>query len=97
MTPSEKAAFNARQTLIGPHGFAAIQYARAASSPSFIPVQAGYRLGTFPIAEVHENMGFAFDIAINEPDIVGLIPAFLLIRSFAGEVLQVINELARFL
>jgi hypothetical protein len=97
MTPSEKAAFDARKTLIGPNTFAAMQMAKAANSPIAAPVEAGHELGTFPLSEANQNMGFAFDIAINEPEIVGLVPTFILLRTYCSETMQVINNLWRFL
>jgi hypothetical protein len=60
-------------------------------------VQAGYVLGTFRFSEVQENMGFSFDIAVNQAGIAELVPIFWLTRTFLDEVLGVINELARFL
>lgn len=97
MMPSEKAFFSARKSLIGPHGFAAIQLANAASNPPVVPMKAGYKLGTFPVSEVDEDMGFSFHIAINEPEIVPLIPSLILMRGYAGAVLRVITDLAVFI
>jgi hypothetical protein len=76
MIPSEKAAFKSKKTIIGPASFAIHQYIFAANNPGVIPLQAGHELGTFPISEVDQDMGFAFDIAINEFEVVeGLVPA----------------------
>lgn len=97
MTVREQAAFEARQTFIGPRAHAAKQYARAASSPNIVPVEAGYELATFPIAEVRQPIGFAFDIAINEPLIGEMQPTFLLLRFFSSEVSRAISNLAVFL
>jgi hypothetical protein len=97
MTVSEQAAFAAKQTIVGPRAHAAKQYARASSSPNSLPVHVGYELGTFPTAEIPQTIGFAFDIAINEPDIAPLQPTFLLLRSFSSEVSRAIDNLARFL
>jgi len=97
MTASEQAAFAAKQTIIGPRTHAAKRYARTSSSPNIVPVHVGYELGTFPVAEIGQNIGFAFDIGINEPDIAPLQPTFLLLRFFSSEVSRTINNLARFL
>ena len=97
MMPSEKALFDAKQSLIGPYGFAAIQLAKAASSPPVIPMETGYKLGTFPISEVNEGMGFAFYVAIHEPQIVSLIPTIILMRAYTAAVLRVITDLAVFI
>jgi hypothetical protein len=92
MTPSEKAAFVARKTMVGPHTFAAKQYVYAAANPLIIPMQAGYKLGSFAASEVDENMGFAFDMAINEPGIVEGMPSFLLLRNFSSEISRIISD-----
>jgi hypothetical protein len=92
MTPSEKAAFDARETIIGPMSIAMRQYAFAASNPSTVPLQAGDELGTFQISEVDENMGFAFDVAINEPKVVGGMPALLFLRFVSSEVFNIVND-----
>jgi hypothetical protein len=97
MTVSEQAAFDARQTIIGPRAHAAKQYAQAASSPNLVPVTVGYELGTFPVAEIGERIGFSFDIAINEPDVAPLQPTFMMLRFFSSEVSRAISNLARFL
>jgi hypothetical protein len=55
-------------------------------------MQAGYELGVFPAADVGENMGFAFDVAINEPNILEGIPTFLFLRGLASEILTIINN-----
>jgi hypothetical protein len=92
MTPSERAAFRARETFIGPSTFAALQLVSAAENPISVPMQAGYELGVFPAADVSENMGFAFDVAINEPNILEGIPTFLFLRGLASEILTIINN-----
>ncbi len=98
MTPSERAAFEVRKTIIGPRAFAMRQYAFAASKPIQVPMQAGYELGTFQTSEVNENMGFAFDIAINEPNIVeGIMPTFIFLRGVGSEILRIINDFGPYL
>jgi hypothetical protein len=97
MTVSEQAAFDARQTIIGPRAHAAKQYAKAASSPDRVAVGVGYELGTFPVSEIGEKIGFAFDIVIDEPDLAPLQPTFLLLRLFSSEVSRAVSNLARFL
>ncbi|MGB7548294.1 MAG: hypothetical protein WBM14_11130 [Terracidiphilus sp.] len=97
MMPSEKKAFDRRESLIGPHAHAAIQYTSAANSPTIRAVQAGDILGTFRFSEVQEDMGFSFDVAVYEPEIISLIPACFLLKWLSAEVRAVINELACFL
>jgi hypothetical protein len=97
MTVSEQAAFLAKRTIIGPRAHAAKQYARASSSTNIVPVHVGYELGKFPTTEIPQNIGFAFDLAINEPEIAPLQPTSLLLRSFSSGVARAIDNLARFL
>ncbi|MGO9316845.1 MAG: hypothetical protein ACLPXT_02425 [Terracidiphilus sp.] len=99
MLPSEKVVFGSGEVLMKPEiRAAAIAQAFGFDFPYPLrPVQANDVLITVPLSEVDEKMGFTFDIALSESDYVSLIPVFLLMRSFASEVLRVINELARFL
>jgi hypothetical protein len=95
MTPSENAAYKAKKTIVGPATFAAHQYVFAANNPGVIPLQAGHELGTFPVSEVDQNMGFAFDIAINEFEVVeGLVPALYFLRLVSSEVGVIISTFA---
>lgn len=97
MLPDEKAAFHSRRSLVGPVTFAVKQLVGLANAPPIRAVQAGDVLGTFPISEMREDMGFAFDVAIDEPEYVAMIPMFRQMRFFAGEVLRAVTDLARFL
>jgi hypothetical protein len=97
MTVSEQAVFEAKQTITGPRAHTERQYAKAASSPNPVPISPGYELGTFPISDIGQNIGFAFDIAINEPKVGPLQPTFLLLGFFSSEVSTAITNLARFL
>jgi hypothetical protein len=93
MVPSQKAAFDARGVAFDPEGIAVYQYLFAAYNPRVKPLQAGDEIGTFLASDVDENMGFSFDVAFNEPDIIeGLIPTFAFLRMVCSEVLIVINE-----
>jgi hypothetical protein len=92
MTSSERAAFRAKETFIGPNTFAALQVVSAGQKPLSVPMEVGYELGVFPATDVDENMGFAFDLAINEPNIVQGIPTFLFLRQLASEILTIINN-----
>jgi hypothetical protein len=93
MTPSEEAAFKAKKTIIGPATFAAHQYVFAANNPPVIPLQAGDKLGTFPISEANEDMRFAFDVAINEFEVVeGLVPALYFMMGISSEIGAIINR-----
>lgn len=97
MTMSEKARFETGHRAIDPKTSAAYKYALANFSPDLAPVVVGYKLGKFPASDLGDNMGFSFDLAVNEPNIVALTPTFMLLRFFRDEVLRVINNLARFL
>lgn len=96
MTKTEKAAWEDRRIVVGPKALAARQYALA-SSASMSPVTLGYELGTFPAAEVAEEMGFSFDVAIHEPTVAALSPTFLLLRFFSGEVFRAIQRFEPYL
>jgi hypothetical protein len=98
MTPSEKAAFKAKKTIVGPATFAIHQYIFTANNPSVIPLQAGHELGTFPVSESDEDVGFAFDIAINEFEVVeGLVPASYFLAQIKSEVGTIISNFAPWL
>jgi hypothetical protein len=92
LTTRERAAFRARETRIGPNTFAALQMASAAENPISVPMQAGYELGVFPATDVDEKMGFAFGVAINEPNILEGIPTSLFLRGLASEIFTIINN-----
>jgi hypothetical protein len=93
MTPSEKAVLEAKKTMVGPATFATHQYIFAANNPGLIPLQAGYKLGTFPVSESDKDMGFAFDVAINEFEVVeGLVPALYFLMQVSSEVGRIIGE-----
>jgi hypothetical protein len=97
MLPSEKRAFDARKSLVGPVTHFLTQLLFAASAPPIRAVEAGQILARFPATEEHENVGFAFDIALDEPSIAEGVPTFLLLRNFSAEVQKVISDFARFL
>jgi hypothetical protein len=98
MTPIEKAAFKAKKPIIGPTTFAIRQYIFAASNPGVIPLQAGQELGTFPVSESDNDVGFAFDVAINEFEVVdGLVPASYFLMQIKSEVGTIIGNFAPYL
>jgi hypothetical protein len=69
-------------------------FGAASNTSPVVPMQAGYELGRFPALEDYENLGFAFEIAIDEVGIVTAMPTFLLLRTFADEILRVIEDFA---
>lgn len=95
--PSEKTAYNNGKTIIGPTSLFFRQMVLADSAPVIETVKAGHELARFPASEEYEKVGFAFDIAIDEAEVVKGMPTFLLLRKFSSEVLNVINDFARFL
>lgn len=97
LTPHDKAPLGSR---FKPSIFVigAFQQMLGARAPSIaLPLEAGHKLDTLPISELSEDVRFAFDIAINEVDIVGCVPASVFLDFFADEVLKAVNELSRFL
>ena len=68
MMPSERAAFDERQTFIGPHG--SLLPGDDVRGSALIPPRSRCRQainsGRFPATEEYEKVGFAFDIAIDE-------------------------------
>lgn len=60
-------------------------------------LEAGDELGRFPATEEYENMGFGFEIALDEPEVIRGMPTFLLLSAFSGRVLSAINDLAFFM
>ncbi len=98
MTPSEKAAFKSKKSIIGPAAFATHQYIFAANNPGVIPLQAGQELGTFRISESNEDVGFAFDVAINEFEVIDrLVPASYFLMQISSEVGTIINSFAPYI
>jgi hypothetical protein len=97
MLPSEKRAFDTRQSIMGPTAHFLQQMMFAASAPAIKATEAGQILGRFPATEEYEKVGFAFDIAVNEPSVAEGTPTFLLLRGFCTEVFKVISDLAQFL
>jgi hypothetical protein len=96
MTPRERAAFGSRRAIIGPtaHYFQQMIFGGASNISPVVPMKAGYELGRFPALEDYENLGFAFDVAIDEVGIVTAMPTSLLLGSFASEILRVIEDFA---
>lgn len=94
MTPQEKSAFETKKTIIGPRGLAAIQYVAAVDKPPSVPLNVGYELGRFSATEVGEGIGFAFDLAINEPGILDFTPAPFFLKWVSAEIGGLLNDFA---
>jgi hypothetical protein len=95
MTPSEKANFLSKRTLVGPVSHAIHQYLVVGNNPRIKALEAGDELGTYPISESDENMGYAFDIAISEPEVVdGLVPALFFLLEISSEIHAIIKSFA---
>jgi hypothetical protein len=92
MTPSERDGFRTRKTILGEYGFAARQMVSATANPISVPMQVGYELGSFPVFDVDENVGFEFYIAIYEPNIIEGMPTLLFLRGLASEIQAIINS-----
>jgi hypothetical protein len=97
-TPSDKRTHGANRPIIGPTA----QFFRQLVFGSYpavkqLGVKAGDEIGRFPATEEYKNMGFAFDIAIDELEVITGMPTSLLLGSFSSQVLNVINDLAFFM
>jgi hypothetical protein len=60
-------------------------------------MRAGHELGIFPVNEVDENIGFAFDLAIDESNILEGVPTYFFLRGLSDEVLKIIQALEPYL
>jgi hypothetical protein len=94
MTPAEKAEFDAKKTIYGPASFALRHHVFSGFSSPETPLKAGDVLATFPASESHDRMGFSFDVAINEPDILVGTPLFILLRDISSQIYRVIESFA---
>lgn len=65
------------------------------ASPRLIPLHTGYELKTVPISEVDKQMGFAFDVAIHEPDVLVGVPTYLFLRDACNQVFSCYREVRR--
>jgi hypothetical protein len=96
-TPCDESLLGPTQATVGTMEAYFVKMLFARSQFRGIPMQAGYELGRFPPTQQYENVGFAFDVAINEPEIVEGLPIFLFLRTVASEVLTIVNNFAMFL
>lgn len=97
MLPSEKAAYQSRRSYVGPASHFIQQLLLAASAPRIPAVKVGDELARYPATEEYSNVGFAFDVAIDETGIVEGMPTFLFLRNVSDEVSKVIRDFASFL
>jgi len=67
------------------------------TNPQIVKLEAGHEFARFPALEEYENVGFAFDISINDTDITEGMPVFLMLRHFTSEVGNVIDRFAPYL
>lgn len=59
-----------------------------------IPMEAGCELGRAPISQEHDYVRFAFDVAINEPNILEGMPTFLFLRIVAEDIRVIVSNFA---
>jgi hypothetical protein len=96
--PGEKTLFYTRKSvIIGGTSVFFRQMLFAPQNPSIRAAQAGDELGRFPALTEYENVGFSFEIAIDEAGIAEGMPTYLLLRNLSGEVYKTVSDLSRFL
>ncbi len=97
MTPSEREKFEATFLIPGEDRAARISKPIdfVTTGPGLVvPVKIGQHLVTVPAKDAHQDMGLAFDVAINETGIVEKFPALLFLQFAAGEVYRAVMDLA---
>lgn len=62
-----------------------------------VPLKAGEALVTVPAAHAHEDVGFKFEVAVNEPGVVEAMPFFFVYRFCESEVSILIHDLVPWL
>jgi hypothetical protein len=95
--PSIKSQIDSAQGVLGDVGVFFGQMLFADASPKYIPMEAGRELGRVHASELYNNVPFAFEIAINEPEILVGLPIFLFLRTVSNEVSMIIRSFASFL
>jgi hypothetical protein len=95
-TPREKLA-GKRDVVVVPAAPFFSQLMFAATVPAVRAMEAADELARFPASEEYENMGFVFDVAINEPDILEGMPTFLFLRGTSSNVFRIIQEAERWM
>jgi hypothetical protein len=98
MTPSEKDSFIQRHGAATDRIGKPIRYTfRQVIGAPVVPMKEGHKLLTIPITDANEQMGFVFDISLNEPDLPEGTPISLLLGFISSEVGICIRTLAPFL
>jgi len=98
-TPSDKSAPGIHKGIVAAAMPVFFQQLIFGSHPrvSVKAVETGDEIGRFPATEEYENMGFGFDVALDEPEVTTGMPTYLLLGLFSSQVLGVINDLAFFM
>ncbi len=96
-TPSEVSQFSLKNRTIAAYGAVILPTQWVDPGYRFVPLYAGYELKTVSADEADQKMSFAFDVAINEPNVLAGAPAYLFLKSVSREILRIINEFGPFL
>jgi len=94
MTPSEREEFEATFLIPGENRAARTSMPINSGTQLAMPLEAGQHLVTVPAKDAHQDMGFAFDVAINEAGVVEKFPALLFLQFAAEEVYRAVMDLA---
>jgi hypothetical protein len=99
MTPSEREQFESAFLIPGEDRAARVSRTIDVMTGGAIlkPPKAGQELVTVLAKDAHQNMGFAFDVAIHEPGIVEVFPALWFLQLASGEVSRAVNSMAPFI
>ncbi len=95
MPPSQRAALIARRVAAGLAVPKSLEMGILLGNISVtVPLQANQPLVTVPSSYAHEDVGFFFDVALNEPNVIEGVPFYLLFSYMEVAVERIINDLA---